>query len=111
MIEPIIIAYLTDHVSAEVRGEIPENRPERLVVVEKMGGDRENRIDTATISFKSYAPTLLAAMELNAEVKESVESMTDLDEISCCEYGGDFNDTDTASKQYCYQAVYNITHY
>ena len=54
---------------------------------------------------------MLAAMELSKAVRDAVESMTDLDEICCCEYGGDFNDTDTASKQYCYQAVYNITYY
>ena len=111
MIEMTVISYLSARLSCHVGAEIPAKRPDRFVVVEKMGGERENFIDTATISFKSYAPTMLAAMELSKAVRDAVESMTDLDEICCCEYGGDFNDTDTASKQYCYQAVYNITYY
>lgn len=111
MIEDLIISYLKAHVSAPVHAEIPAKRTKRFVVVEKMGGERENRLDSSTISFKSYASTLYETMELNRMVKNSVENMTDLDEICCCEYGGDYNDTDTDTKTYCYRAVYNITHY
>ena len=111
MLEITIIGYLGTHITAPVYAEIPAGKPERFVVVEKMGGERENYIDTAAVSFRSFGPSLLDAMKLNEEVMAAVETMTDLDEICCCEYGGDFNDSDTASKQYCYQAMYNITYY
>ena len=111
MIEETIIAYLSQNLTEPVKAEIPANPPQRFVVIQKKGSDRENHIDTALFEFDSYAESLFAAAELNEAVKAVVESLTDLDEISCCEFGGDYNATDTASKRYCYQAMYNITHY
>ena len=111
MIEEIVIAYLNANLTVHVGGEVPNRPPLRYVVVQKKGGERENHIYTALFQFDAYAESLVAAAALCKEVMAVVDEMTDLDEVCSCEYGGDFNATDTASKRYRYQAMYNITHY
>ena len=49
--------------------------------------------------------------KLNEQVKETVEGMIELDEITAIGLNSDYNFTNTANKQPRYQAVYNITHY
>lgn len=111
MIEQLIISHLLSRLSCCVDGEIPVEPPQRFVVVQKRGGERENHIYTSLIQFDVYAESLATAAALCKEVMAAVDNMTDLDEVCSCEYGGDYNATDTASKRYCYQAMYNITHY
>lgn len=111
MIEAIIIAYLNANLTVPVSGEIPEDKTNRYVVVQKRGGERENHIYTSLFQFDVYAESLETAATLCKEVIAVIDEMTELDEVCNCEYGGDFNATNIASKQYCYQAMYNITHY
>lgn len=89
----------------------PEKAPTRYVLIEKTGSQRQNHINTSTFAFQSYGPTLLDAATLNEQVKEAVEGMIELDEISAIRFNSDYNFTNTADKQPRYQAVFNITHY
>lgn len=111
MIEETIIAYLGANLPVHVGGEIPSKPPQRFIVVQKRGGERENHIPTSLIQFDVYAERLAEAANLCQEVMALVDDMICLDEVCSCEYGGDYNATDTASKRYRYQAMYNITHY
>ena len=45
------------------------------------------------------------------EVKNAMENIITLDSISRCSLEGDYNYTDTRTKQYRYQAVFDISHY
>ena len=89
----------------------PEDEPRKYILVEKTGSSKQNHIKASTFAFQSYAPTLLEAAELNEQVKETVEGMIELDEITAISLNSDYNFTNTANKQPRYQAVYNITHY
>ena len=111
MIEATIIAHLGANLAVHVGGEIPAKPEQRYVVVQKRGGERENHIYTSLIQFDAYAESLAEAAKLCQEVMAIVDDMICLDEVCSCEYGGDYNATDTASKRYCYQAMYDITHY
>lgn len=51
------------------------------------------------------------AAKLNEELKEVVENMIELDEISNVQLNSDYNFTDTTTKEYRYQAVFDINHY
>lgn len=64
-----------------------------------------------TYAFQSYAPTLYEAALLNAELKEVLKDLIKLDEISRIKLNSDYNYTDTTTKEYRYQAVFDITHY
>lgn len=111
MIEEIILKYLLKSMSVPVYMEIPESPPEKFVILEKTGGGSANYICSATLAIKSYGKTLYEAAELNEQVKIVMEDITDLNEIVSVKLNNDYNFTDTSSKEYRYQAVYDIIHY
>lgn len=111
MIEALIIQYLSRYLEVPVFGEVPENPPLRFVIIEKTGGSRANRINSSTLAIQSYAETMYDAAMLNEKVKELMDDAITLEDIASVKYQSDYNYTDTAAKQYRYQAVYAITHY
>ena len=113
MIEATLIGYLSGKTSAgaNVFAEIPADQPEKYIVIEKTGSSTENRITTATVAVKSYASSMLDAASLNEEVKAIMDQTPELIDISSCKLNSDYNFTDPTSKQYRYQAVFQITHY
>ena len=111
MIEEIIIKHLNEVLGIHVGGEVPAKPDRRFVVVQKRGGERTDHIYTSLFQFDVYAESLFEASALCKEVIKVVDDLICIEEICNCDYGGDYNATDTASKRYRYQAMYNITHY
>lgn len=111
MIEIIIKNYLDSKLEEQVFLEKPSPDYGIYVVFEKVGGNKNNHLSSATFAFQSYANSLYKAAELNEEVKEAIESMIELDEIRGIKLNSDYNFTDTATKEYRYQAVFDIKHY
>ena len=112
MIEKIILDYLKNELDVPVYMETPAKHiPLRYVVIEKTGSSKNDFIYTAMMTFKSYAPSMYAAAELNEAVKTAMDSAAILPEISRCELNSDYNYTNTQTKSYRYQAVYDIWHY
>lgn len=111
MIEITVLNYLASVLPVAVVMEVPESPPERFVLLKKADGGKENHLPYAMFTAQSYGQTLLEAAELNEQVKTAMEKITELDEISGCYLNSDYNFTDTASKRYRYQAVFDIYHY
>lgn len=111
MIELIIKKYLDGHLSVPSFLERPETVPNSYVLFEKTGSSKSNYLPASTFAFQSYAPSMYEAAMLNEEVKEAVEGMIVLDEISKISLNSDYNYTDTTTKEYRYQAVFDINHY
>ena len=111
MIEKVILDYLTVNASVPVRMMRPETPPEKYIMLEKTGSSVSNHITTSTFAVQSYAPTLFEAAELNEEVKDLMDDIIVLPEISNAKLAADYNFTNAATKQPRYQAVYDITHY
>ena len=111
MIEIIIKQYLDSHLSVlsflEQSGEMPDS----YVLFEKTGSSKRNYLSSSTFVFQSYAKSMYDAAKLNEELKEVVENMIELDEISNVQLNSDYNFTDTTTKEYRYQAVFDINHY
>ena len=110
MIEIIVINYLSERMDVPVAAEILEGET-YFVTIEKTGSSVKDHIKTATIAVKSHAPSLHEAAVLNERVKEMMEGIEELDEVSECLLNTDYNFTDTTTKKYRYQAVYDIVHY
>lgn len=110
MIELTTLDYLSEALDVPVRMEVPEKPPERFVVVEKVGGGMSDHISTAMLAVQSYAPTLYEAAALNEQVKQAMAGLPELDTVSRCALNSDYNYTDTASKRYRYQAVFDLTY-
>lgn len=111
MIEQTVRDYLGTILSVPVKTEVPDDPPSSFVVVEKTGGSSTNHISTNTLAIQSYAESMYLASLLNEEVKNAMENIITLDSISRCSLEGDYNYTDTRTKQYRYQAVFSLVHY
>jgi len=113
MIEKIIIEYLTEQISGiPVFAERPtRNIPETFIMIDKTGSSNTNKIKGSTVAVQSYGSSLLAAAELNETVKEAMESMVIRDDVSAVRLNTDYNFSDTSTKVYRYQAVFDIVYY
>ena len=112
MIEKVISDYLNDNLSLPVYTEIPKNPPTKFFVFEKTSGAQVNHISNATIAVKSYASSLYEAAEMNEEIKDAmIYGLISRDEIISVSLNSDYNFTDTTTKKYRYQAVFDIYHY
>jgi uncharacterized protein (DUF849 family) len=90
--------------------EAPEERTATYVVIDKTGSSRINRIDRATVAVQSIAPTLAEAASLNERVKAVMDQLPELSEkVFRAELNGDYNFTNTQTRERRYQAVYIIT--
>lgn len=111
MIEKTVLDYLTDTMGVPAYMEMPEKPPERFLVLEKTGSSAENLIFSAMMVVQSYGKSLADAAELNEHVKETMARITELPSVTKCKLNSDYNYTDTSTKRYRYQAVFDITHY
>lgn len=111
MIEIIILNHLKSRLNVPVSLEKPSSQTGSYVVFEKTSSGKSNHLPSVTIAFQSYANTLYDAVVLNEEVKQVVESLIELDEIRGLTLNSDYNFTDTTTKEYRYQAVYDIKYY
>ena len=110
MIETIVLNYLKSS-GVQSYMEMPENYAPPLCIVEKLGSGKENQIPSATMAVQSYGASLYAAAALNEQVKARMEALAERPEICRVRLNSDYNYTDTQTKRYRYQAVFDITYY
>lgn len=108
MIEIIVQEYLAEQLSVPVVLSHETGLPDSYVIIEKTSSTKVDQVKSATFAFQSYAPSLYEAVKLNELVKSAVESLIELNEISGVHFNSDYNYTDTETKQYRYQAVFDI---
>lgn len=117
MIEKIVFDYLRsqeiEDIGNNVFMEVPEPPPERYILIEKTGSGRENRIDNATIAVQSISRNrdngLIQAARTNEAVKAAMNEFADNSaDIYACRLDTDYNFSNAATREYRYQAVYNI---
>lgn len=112
MIEKVIYDYLNDNLSLPVFTEIPKDPPTKFFAFEKTGGAQVNHISNSTIAMRSYADSLYEAVQMNEEIKEAMlYGLIECDEVISVTLNSDYNFTDTMTKKYRYQAVFDIYHY
>jgi hypothetical protein len=111
MIEQAVRDYLEEKLNIPVRMEEEANLPKEYIVIEKTGSGQTNHIKRVTLAVQSYSSSLYQAASVNERVKEAMEKIIEMDDISKCELNSDYNYTDTARKKYRYQAVFDIVHF
>lgn len=111
----MIVKDLLDYLNSNAVGlDAYVEQPENLsgyVIIDQTGSSRRDHIITTTLAIQSYGDSLYNAMTLNEEVKAAMEGFAELDNVARVELETDYNFTDTTTKQYRWQAVYQITHY
>lgn len=111
MVEKKVLDWLETQLSVPVYMERPVTVPASYVLVEKTGSSMENYIYSATIVVQSYAASLLGAAQLNELVKAAMLAMIERGDVSSVKLNSDYNYTDTATKSYRYQAVFDVVAY
>ncbi len=112
MIEKTILDYMAAQLApVPVYMEVPVNPPETFVVIQKTGGGLTNWIYSSAFAIQSYAGSLYGASQLNESVKAAMLGIVELDDIASVRLNSEYNFTDTATKHYRYQGVYDVVHY
>ena len=111
MIEKIILDYLNKTLDVPVYMEAPADIVESYVIIEKTGSSETNHIKEATLAIQSVAPSLYKAACLNEAVKTAMDDSTALSSVARAKCNSDYNFTDTTTKSYRYQAVYDVVYY
>lgn len=110
MIIKDLLDFLTDRMSVGIYTEQPEELTD-YVLLDQTGTSNQNHIITTTIAIQSYGSTLYNAMVLNEQIKTAMEDFWEEPQVTRVELDTDYNFTNTATKQYRWQAVYLISHY
>lgn len=111
MIELTIKEFLDGQLDVPSFFEHQTELPDRYVLIEKVGGGQKNQLKSATVAVQSYGPSLYEAAKLNEQVKEAMLELVTVDAVSGISLNSDYNFTDTETKSYRYQAVFDINYY
>lgn len=106
MQELIIFNYLKEHLGVTVSFE--NCNEDEYVLIGKSGSNEDDYITSATFFIQSYSTSRYKASMLNEKVKELMDDLVKLDEISFSRLNNDYDYTDTSLKKYRYQAVYDV---
>ena len=110
LIEATVISYLVTALNTNnVFAERPVNPPDEYYVIERTSGGEINHIQTATIAVQSISgSSLLRAAQMNKAVVKAMPGIVQAMDVSCCRLNSAYNYTDTETKQYRYQAVFDL---
>lgn len=111
MIELEIKKYLDGQLNVPSFFEHQAKMPERFIIIEKVNGRKHNWLKGSTFAFQSYAETMYEAALLNDRLKEVVEGLIGLSLVYSVSLNSDYHFSDTDTKRYRYQAVFDIKHY
>lgn len=113
MIEKIILDYLveSDVLSNKVFLEAPSNPPEEYLIIEKTGSGRSDCINSATVAIKSVSKkSLYNACYINEQVKAVMLEMPEIKGVYSVKLNTDYVFNNTQTKEYRYQAVFQISY-
>lgn len=111
MIEVTLIEYLNDVLDCQCYAEIPPNRPDRFVVVQKIDGGKVLSHNMVTFNVECYEKTKYSACDLADEVKTLIFDFVDnADDVYLVTLGGERDNTNASTKEYRYELVFNITY-
>lgn len=111
MIELIVKDYLSKYLGIPIVFEHQKNLPKQYILIQKTSGKRENFLKESTIAIQSYAETLFESAKLNEKIKDLMYDLIMVDEVSKVNLNSDYNYTNLETKEYRYQAVFDIHYY
>lgn len=111
IIEKIIINWLNENLDVKAFAEEPQNPPSSYVLIQKTSNVLNNYVNRSVIVIQSYAESKYKSAMLNEKVKNAMFEIIKLQEITHCKLNNDYDYTDSETKRYRYQAVFDITYY
>ena len=111
MIEEIVKNYLLSVLSVPVYIDVPARPPAKYVSLERTGGGETEHIRSAMVAIQSYGATRYDAAELHESVMSFMKRLNEQDNVSACDLNAEYDYTDTATKRYRYQSVFDIIYF
>lgn len=113
VIEKELINYLIecdiDGIGNNVFAITPATMPSDYIIIKKTSSGMDDMVNSAMVAVQSVSNTsLLNALDTNELVKQAMLDMPQHTNIYQCSLNSDYNYTDTTTKQYRYQAVFNL---
>lgn len=110
MIEAVVRNYL-ESAGFQAYMETPVRPEEEYLLIEKTGSGRQNQIETATIAVQCISKkSLFRSAQMCEQMIEVMNDFSRLDEIFSCKLVSDYNYTNTATKEYRYQAIFTLSY-
>lgn len=110
-IEQIVCNFITEKLGVVCLPEKP-NRPfTNKVFVERTGGGGSRFLKESTIAIQSYGESMYESAVLNDRVVEIMPDLIEEVNVITVSLNSNYNFTNTETKEYRYQAVFDITHY
>ena len=110
LLEAIVVRHLSTKLnSTAVYAERPKTPPEKYWIIEKTAAEEENHVLKATIAVQSIsANSLLEAAQMSHNAEQAMRKLIEVDDISSSKLNSAYNFTDPETKEYRYQAVFDI---
>lgn len=110
LIEATVIGYLSNELgSTDIFAERPNNPPDVYYIIEKTAAGESNHIQMATIAVQSISKnSLLEAAQMSKAAEAAMRNITKCADISSCKLNSAYNFTDAETREYRYQAVFDI---
>ncbi len=110
LIEATVISHLAAELqTTEVYAERPASVPDEYYIIEKTSSGETDHIQRATIVVQSISgSSLLRAAEMSKAAEKAMRKLTGQADVSRCKLNSAYNYTDTETKEYRYQAVFDI---
>ena len=105
MIEIKIKKYLEDKLNVPVYMEHRNRENGSYIIMEELGGTMRDQIYRSSYAFQSYGDRMLDAIELNDRL---VQAMLVYPDCGASKLDSNYNFTETGTKKYRYQAVFDI---
>ena len=91
--------------------EVPVKPEQEYLLVEKTGSGKSNQIQSATVAVQCISKvSLFRAAQMCEQVIDAMEGLAGLDAVFSCKLVSDYNFTNTATKEYRYQAIFSISY-
>lgn len=111
MIERRLYEYLNANADVPAYTEVEAHMPSRYYLIERTGGGKSDYITRATVAIRSYGESLADSALLNDRLKEIMAQLPTQKGVSRVSLNSDYNNTDTRTRAYRYQAVFDIVYY
>lgn len=110
LIEATVISHLaTELKTTDVYAERPANPPDEYYVIEKTSSGETNHVQRAMIAVRSISgSSLLRAAQMSKAAEKAMRTLINETGVSACRLNSAYNFTDTETKEYRYQAVFDI---
>ena len=112
MIELDIKNFIESEFDYPAYMERPQTAIDTFFVIEKISGSRDEQIDFARVAVQTFAPSMYQAASLCEQLNdEMLNNFVTLPNITKVKLNSSYDHTDTTTKKYRYQSLFEIYYY